>query len=67
MSDSPRLIGADHDQSGRLSRSVYVPVLDARKPDEAIPLSVQQTTREHVHAPESYFAVAAGNDRTMPS
>jgi hypothetical protein len=57
MSDSPRLIGADYDQSGRLSSSVYVQVLDATTPDEAIPLSAQQTTRAHVHAPESSVVV----------
>lgn len=64
MSDSPRSTGANHDQSGRLSRSVYVPGLDATTPDEAIPLSAQQTTREHDHAPELYFAaaVAVEND-----
>jgi hypothetical protein len=60
------LTGADHDLSGRLSRSVYGQVLDATTPDEAIPLSAQQTTREHVHAPECYFAVAVAveNDQT---
>lgn len=69
MSDSPRLIGADYDLSGRLNRSVYGLVLDATTPVEAIPLSAQQTTREHVHAPDCYFAVAVAveNDQTKPS